>query len=177
MVKSSKFELLGTKDDFNKAKGNISQLEDLKSDLAQKEVVLAKVKKSLVSVVGDAEAVKDDATSGFFQDALKDAKDKKKKIVGASQRVESILEENEDSDGSPVTWALLKATLGNTKRYIYNYVYKHVYVYVYLYKYLYKYVYVCIYMCIYIYICTYIYIYVLGLLGWWGVHVRLSIQS
>ena len=120
MVRSSKFELLGTKDDFNKANGKISQLEDLKSDLTEKQVVLGKVKKSLVSVVGDAEALKDGASSGFFHDALKDAKDKKKKIVGASQRVESILEENEDSDGSPVTWALLKATLGKYKKiYIY----------------------------------------------------------
>ena len=111
MVKSCKFEILATRDDFKKGNGGLSKLEDLKNDLKVKENLLGKVKKSLVGVVGDAEAVKTDATSGFFHETLKEAKEKKKKIVNASQRLESILEENEDTDGTPVTFGMLKATL------------------------------------------------------------------
>ena len=122
MVKSYKWEIRGSRDVFNKFKGNLSQLEELKNDLRTKQHVITKVKKSLDGVVGNAEAMKTHATSGFFQETLKEAKEKKKQLFAASQRLECILEENEDTDGQPVTWAALKATLGKYKK-LFVYIY------------------------------------------------------
>ena len=103
-----------SKDDFRGAKGRLSGLSKLTKDLKEKELSLGKLKKAL-SVIASADEQKPEMVSSFFRSKLAEAKDKKKAIIKASQRLETILEENEDVDGKPLTFAMVDAFYNDLK--------------------------------------------------------------